>query len=293
MREARKYALERLQLVAQLPRHEPYAAAEIVDAFHVAATTAVATGELPAAMPEYQKIPTLVATASEAAGDQLAGDGSYLWLPRLIRLDGLTGRFDECTAAADTRWARWERAGSPPQEWMSSALAIAALAHGLRRDGSYDTWQHRAIELARTGRASVAPVLNAAAAFAAARVAVHNGVRSKELVENAFAGFAELWWAPYAHAAGAELAVVAELPDAERWLEAAAPLAAENDYAGACLLRATARHPGELAMLHEAAEGFARIDARFEYACTLLLVPERADEATALLTELGVTTPEW
>lgn len=141
LRAARKHALERLELVAPLPRHEPYAAAEIVDAYHVAATTAVATGDLPAALPEYQNLPPLIASAGEAAGDLLAGDSSYLWLPRVIRLNGLTGRFDECIADADTLWARWERAGSPPQEWMSSALAVAAMAHGLRRDGAFDTWQ--------------------------------------------------------------------------------------------------------------------------------------------------------
>lgn len=151
LREARKYALERLDLVAPLPRHEPYAAAEIVDAYHVAATTAVATGNLPAALPEYQNLPPLVSGAGDAAGDLLAGDRSYLWLPRVIRLSGLTGRFDECVADADTLWARWERAGSPPQEWMSSALAVAAMAHGLRRDGSFEVWQRRARE-PRSGR---------------------------------------------------------------------------------------------------------------------------------------------
>ncbi|TCM48145.1 putative ATPase [Kribbella sp. VKM Ac-2568] len=288
LREARKCALERLQLVAPLPRHEPYAAAEIVDAYHVAATTAVATGALPAAMPEYQQVPTLVAGAGQAAGDLVAGDGSYLWLPRLIRLSGLTGRFDECVAAADTLWARWERAGSPPQEWMASALAVAAMAHGLRRDGTFDTWQHRAIELARAGRTTEAPVLSAAAAFADARVAVHNGKLSRELVEKAFAGFAELWWAPYAHAAGAELAVVADLPDAENWLAAAAPTAAENDWAEACLTRTAARLSGDIAALREAAEGFARIGARFEHACTLLLIPDRVDEGLAVFSELRV-----
>ena len=211
LREARKYALERLDLVAPLPRHEPYAAAEIVDAYHVAATTAVATGNLPAALPEYQDLPALVSGAGDAAGDLLAGDRSYLWLPRVIRLSGLTGRFDECIADADTLWARWERAGSPPQEWMSSALAVAAMVHGLRRDGSFEVWQRRALELARTGVDAAAPVLSAVSAFADARVAVHDNARSRVLVEQAFAEFGEHWWAPYAHAAGAELAVVAEL----------------------------------------------------------------------------------
>ncbi|GAA1600846.1 hypothetical protein GCM10009789_63810 [Kribbella sancticallisti] len=291
LREARTHALERLRLTAPLPRHEPYAAAEIVDAYHVAATTAVATGDLPAALPEYEKIPSLVASAGEAAGDLLAGDSTYLWLPRVIRLNGLTGRFDECIADADTLWARWERAGSPPQEWMSSALAVAAMAHGLRRDGSYETWQQRALELARAGRHAVAPWLSAVTAFADARVAVHNGNGAKTLVEQTFAKFAEYWWAPYAHAAGAELAVVIGLPDADRWLRAAAPTAAENDFATACLLRATARLSGDTTALLEAAERFARIDARFEHACTLLLIPDRADEGLTALSELRVPPP--
>jgi predicted ATPase len=291
LREARKHALERLSLVAPLPRHEPYAAAEIVDAYHVAATTAVATGELPAALPEYQNLPPLIASAGEAAGDLLAGDSSYLWLPRVIRLSGLTGRFDECIADADKLWARWERAGSPPQEWMSSSLALAAMAHGLRRDGSFETWQQRAVELARTGGTAAVPVLSAAAAFADARVAVHNGTPSRSLVEQAFAGFAELWWAPYAHAAGAELAVVAGLPDADRWLRAAGTTAAENSWAEACLLRAHARQTGEAAALRRAAEGFARIDARFEHACTLLLIPDHTDEALTMLSDLRVPPP--
>lgn len=291
LREARKYALERLDLVAPLPRHEPYAAAEIVDAYHVAATTAVATGNLPAALPEYQNLPPLIASAGEAAGDLLAGDRSYLWLPRVIRLNGLTGRFDECIADADTLWARWERAGSPPQEWMSSSLAVAAMVHGLRRDGSFEIWQERALELACAGRNTTTPVLSAVAAFADARVAVHNNTPSRALVEQAFAEFAELWWAPYAHAAGAELAVVAGLPDADHWLNAAATTAAENNWAEACLIRAKARLSGDTAALRQAAERFARIDSRFEQACTLLLIPDRTDDGLAMLSELGVSPP--
>lgn len=291
LREARKYALERLDLVAPLPRHEPYAAAEIVDAYHVAATTAVATGNLPAALPEYQDLPALVSGAGDAAGDLLAGDRSYLWLPRVIRLSGLTGRFDECIADADTLWARWERAGSPPQEWMSSALAVAAMVHGLRRDGSFEVWQRRALELARTGGDAAAPVLSAVSAFAEARVAVHDNTRSRVLVEQAFAEFGEHWWAPYAHAAGAELAVVAGLPDAETWLEAAATTAAENDWAEACLLRARGRLSGDLAVLRQAAARFADIGARFEQACTWLLIPDQADEGLAVLAELRVSPP--
>ena len=66
------------------------------------------------------------------------------------------------------------------------------------------------------------------------------------------------------------------------------PSAAENDWAEACLARATARLSGDTTLLRKAAEGFARIDARFERACTLLLIPDRADEGLAVLSELRV-----
>jgi hypothetical protein len=60
--------------------------------------------------------------------------------PRLIRLDGLTGRFDEALAQADVLWDGWLYATTAGVEselsslrgdWPSSAAAIVALVHGL------------------------------------------------------------------------------------------------------------------------------------------------------------------
>ncbi|HEU4948607.1 MAG TPA: LuxR C-terminal-related transcriptional regulator [Kribbella sp.] len=280
LREARSYALERMRLVESLPRHEPYAASEIIDAYHVASTTAIATGDLPAAL----------SVARAAVADDPTGDHPYISLPRLIRVYALTGRFDACLEQADALWNRWQRAGSPAMEWMSSAAAAAALVHGLRDDGSFGEWQARALELARTDDPWTAPSLAAPAVFAQARVAVQAGPGpdTAELVSRAFADFSEHWWAPYARAAGAELAVVAGLPDAADRVAAAGSAAAENDWAAACLTRAAARLSGDPGEMRSAVEAFERIDARFERACTLLLTPDGDADGRAELAELRV-----
>jgi predicted ATPase/DNA-binding CsgD family transcriptional regulator len=255
LREAKGYAEERLELVEPLPRHEPYAAAEITDAFWVASTTAIATGDLPAAL-----------AIAERAAEDPATDHPYVALPRQIRVYALLGRFDEAITQADLLWERWHGAGEPPMEWMASAFAIAAAVHGLRRDGDFALWQQRA----RRSAGVDAPTLAASAAFADALVAVHAGPddSAATLVERAFVPFTENWWEPYARAAGAELAVVAGLPDAEQRLARAAPAEAENDWAAACLTRASARLRGDRRGLEQAAERFARIGAEYERAQT-------------------------
>ena len=43
--------------------------------------------------------------------------------------------------------------------------------------------------------------------------------------------------------------------------------------------------------MQQAVEGFARIGARFEHACTLLLIPDSKDEGLAVLDDLHVPPP--
>ncbi|HET6741055.1 MAG TPA: LuxR C-terminal-related transcriptional regulator, partial [Kribbella sp.] len=286
LRDARSYAVERMRLVGPLPRHEPYAAAEIIDAFHVAPTTATAVGDLPAAR------------AAIGAPDDPVGDHPYISLPRLIRVCALTGEFDACVAHADALWQRWQRAGAPPIEWMSSALSAAAMVHGLRDDGLFDVWQSRSLEVARSMAPEDAAWLAAPYAFAQARVAIHlidtnhpATAEQAEVVRRGFGGFAERWWAPYARAAAAELAVLADLADAPELLAATEQDAAENDWAAACRTRAAARSTGDLDAILAAADAFERVGARFERAATLALHPAHAAEARAELTALQVSVP--
>ncbi|MEV6037456.1 hypothetical protein AB0L65_40330 [Nonomuraea sp. NPDC052116] len=174
-------------------------------------------------------------------------------------------------------WEAWHQAGSPRSAWMSTAISAAALAHGLAGTGEFDLWRSRALEMARMEDAASSPVLAPFAAFVDARVAVHTRAhrQAAALVERAFAPFAVRWYEAYARAAGAELAVVAGLPDAAERLAAAMPYAEQNDWAAACLARTSGILHGDRDALAEAVERWTSIDARFERACTLRLLPGR------------------
>jgi hypothetical protein len=95
----------------------------------------------------------------------------------------------------------------------------------------------------------------------------------------------------YVWALDAELAVLNAAPDAAVRLERATPVGQENRWAAACLDRAQWRLTGETELLHRSVAGWEAIDARFERACTLLLLPDRADEGRAELSAMGASLP--
>lgn len=274
IREAHRLAGERLRIATALPRHDPAAVAEIVDAFHVAPRAALGAGDLPAAL----------ALARQAHADDPIGGHPYLQAPRLVRVLALTGDFDEALSRAETLWAAWRRDGNPSMPWMTSALALAGMIHGLRGDPTgQQRWRERALTVA-----AGSPVVAACLAFADARVALHCGQYDDAVdqVGRAFAPFSDQRWVGYARVVGAELAVMADLPDAGYRIIAAEPYAAESDWAAACLARVRGRL-GDHAALADAVEQWYRLGARFERAATLALLPDRADEGRAELAALG------
>ena len=274
MREAQRLAGERLQLATALPRHDPAAVAEIIDAFHVAPVAALGTGDLP----------TALALARRSRAEDPIGGHPYLQAPRLIRVLALTGDFDEALGRAETLWAGWRRDGDPPMLWAASGVAAAAMIHGLRGDvPAQQLWRARALTI---GAGS--PAVATCVAFADARVSVHCGRFGAASLEvaRAFEASTEPWWVGYAAAAGAELAVVADQPDAAERIQAAEPYAAENDWVAACLTRVRGRL-GNAAALVDAVEQWDRLGARFERAATLTLIPGQADEGRAELAALG------
>jgi hypothetical protein len=186
-------------------------------------------------------------------------------------------------------WQAWHQAGSPRASWLATGLFAVALAHGLAGSGEFGLWRSRALEMAGTEDAASSPVLAAFAAFVDARVAVHTRSygRAAELVEQAFAPFSIRWYEAYARAAGAELAVVAGLPGADERVAAAMPYAEGNAWAAAGLARTRAILHGDHHALAEALEGWTSIDARFERACTLRLLPGREQEAVTELLAIG------
>lgn len=85
----------------------------------------------------------------------------------------------------------------------------------------------------------------------------------------------------------ADWAVVTGLPDAAERLARLESLAAEHRWAAASLARARGRLTGDPEALAEALTRWHGLDARFEYACTLLLLPDREPEGRAELSALG------
>jgi predicted ATPase/DNA-binding CsgD family transcriptional regulator len=272
-RHARRVTSERLSLLESLPRHALVACPEIVDIYRMALHGALSVGDLPAALD----------VARRAMDDDLMG-GSYVAAAQLITPLVLTGRFDEALTLDAAVWDGWLRAGRPFGAQLRAPVAALSLAAGLRGDD--DTarlWRSRALnppDPQRYGRFM---------AFVDARLALHHGryEAASELVEAALIGHSTSATAPYREAIAAELAVAAGLPGAADWLAATNP--GENDWAAACLARARGRLSGDEDELRKAVAGWERIDARFERACTLLLLPGRADEAIHELTELGST----
>jgi predicted ATPase/DNA-binding CsgD family transcriptional regulator len=282
-REAHGTVDERMRVVATLAAHEPTGAAEITDAYHVAASAALAAGDLPAARTAVE----------QASRHDPIGGHPYLSVPKLVRILALSGQFDEASDAAQTLWDNWVRDGSTATTWMSSALAAAALVHGLRNDGRYQRWSSRALTVAGCDDPTDCPDLKAITAFVEARIAIHSGDhhQAATLVERADAAFPERWWEGYARAAGAELAVVAGLADAAGRLTRLEALAAEHHWAAACLARARGRLQRDTHALADAVSRWERLDARFERACTLLLLPGHEPEGQAELRALGCPPP--
>ncbi|WP_336207148.1 ATP-binding protein [Nonomuraea sp. LPB2021202275-12-8] len=275
-RHARRVAGERLSLLESLPRHAPDACPEIVDIFRMALYSSLGVGDLPAALD----------VARQAMDDDLVG-GSYLAAAQLITPLVLAGRFDEALTLETAVWEGWQRVGRPFGAQLSAPVGALSLAHGLRGDNdASQLWRFRALnppDRQRYGHFM---------AFADVRLALHHGRfdNAAELVETALIGRSTSATAPYREAVAAELAVAAGLPGAADRLTATSP--GENDWATACLSRARGRLHEDEGELHTAVAVWERIDARFERACTLLLLPTRADEGIREMAEMACMPPK-
>jgi hypothetical protein len=211
------------------------------------------------------------------------------------------GRLDEAFSWGEQMWQAWLRAGRPAANWMAPATYFLVLAWRLRggEDGRR-RWEDRFAELASVN--VVPPRTRAraeAVAFADGRAALHAGdLDAARAALDGLTGTSGAWYdgrhgdlSGYVWALAAEIAVAAGLPGAERLLTAAEPAGRENDWAAACLARARGRRHDDQAALAGAVAGWERIGARFERACTLLLLPGRAAEGRAELAAMGCPPP--
>lgn len=276
---AHRVSRERFALLPLLDRTDPVAALEIEDIFDMAATTALRAGDLTATLD----------VARRMVDDDLLGHRSRNTAGTLVSALLLAGEHAEALRHADELWAGWERAGRPAIGQVVSGAAFAMLGHGLLGDREAQLrWRSRIWEIADSAGIDASGL--ASVVFTEARLAIHHGetAAAADLAGRAAAGFPAYRFDAYAQAAGAELAVLAGLPDASERVAAATAATAGNAWAQACLARARGRLHEDTGALADAVARWTEVGARFERAYTLTLLPDRADEGRAELAELGV-----
>lgn len=291
LRESYQVTRRRVELLDQLPTHEPRCRQERDDILHMATEGANLVGDLDAAL----------AYADRFADDSVGAFPLMRASKPLLAL-ALQGRFDETMAKAVTLRRLWLDAGRPPARWMAPQVYAVALTCGLRGDaGGFADWSTYSRDLAGSPTPAVHITLTGFALFADLRIAMHTGRFDDASALIAAAGLpteADSWWRTrhehldaYAWGIAAELALQADLPGAADRVRAAEPTAEQNDWVAASLTRARARLSGERAGALEAVARWEHIGARFERACTLLLLDDRADEGRAELDTLGCPPP--
>ena len=199
----------------------------------------------------------------------------------------LKGDFDVALVNAAAMEEGWIRTGRPAAGWMAPAFFATAMVHALRdEDDEYEGWWECGRQICRHDRASSFQL------FVEPRVALHRGdvelaqataMRPGQPLAGCFGAYAEI--------ARVEAAVAAGAPDAEQQLADVVRVAEENDFAAACLQRATGHLHQDEQLLTAAVITFATVGARFERACTMLLLPSRAAEGRAELAAIGATAP--
>jgi predicted ATPase/DNA-binding CsgD family transcriptional regulator len=284
-KQASRLTTERIALLDRLPSHDPRVGGEVVDIYHMATESALAAGELPVALSRARS------SRHDRSGHGMPHFGAaHLVVPLVLQ-----GAFDEALGQAEIMLEGWESAGRPVAGWMAPSFFAAALVHGLRgEEDAHARWWAMATAVRMRSR------VDSFAVFAEARLALHlgriGGHRSSP-VEPPGDHQGRQWaraygcYHPYAQATMAELAVVARVRDARAWLDSTRVLAAENDFATASLRRAAGRLRGDDAELEASVSAWEAIGARFERACTLLLLPSRADEGVAELAALRCPLP--
>lgn len=283
LRDALSIVTERLALLAPHAVDDPRFAVEISDAYGIVVMYALLVGDLP----------TAAATARQHLADDLA---HHKALTTLVAPLVLMGDLDEALRLAGAAWEDWHGAGRRYTLLKTETLMATALAYGLRGDSEqFRLWRTRAAQAANV--TDITQLSNHAsfAAFVDARVALHTGRvgAATATTGQQFTGFVANRYEPYARAVKAELAVVAGLPDAAERLSVAASAAEQNDWAAAGLARARGRLYHDQAALTASVKGWELIGARFERACTLLLIPDRAHEGRTELAAIGVPQPAY
>lgn len=280
---------DRVALLGRMPVNDPRSGVEQLDILHMVSDVQLSRGNLPQAK----------SFARDAARHPLALGATHVLHRELVVALCLTGEFDEALVEAAAMRSIWERSGQPAAGWMAPATYLVALIHGLRGERTeFDDWW------ALSERVCLTPD-NAVYAFVAIRLALHEGrledavdaiERRRQATSSVDSEFpwstASLGYEGYLWAVAAEVWCEQGRPDAADRIESVRSSYAEHIWAHACLLRAEGRLRHDAALIERAAGEFAKIDARFEEAVTLVLLDDgRNERGRAMLRAMGCSVP--
>ena len=265
---------ERVALLDRMKLHDPRVGGEQLDILHMASDVPMSRGD----------VSTALAFSRGAIGHPIGVAAPHLLRRELVMALCLTGAFDEALDEAAVMRAAWERGGRPTAGWMAPAAFLTALVYGVRgQRAEFDWWWALGDEVC------LAPE-NAVRAFAAVRLALHDGRLDDAVAELEYhrsvqpepeSGFpwslSSLGYEGYLWSVAAEVWAARREPDAGTRIAQLRDTFGEHLWAGPCLLRAEGRLRDDEELLRAAAEGFAAIDARFEEAATWALLDADAD----------------
>ncbi|MGZ4738461.1 MAG: ATP-binding protein [Ilumatobacteraceae bacterium] len=273
--ESAAICMGRTALLDRLGLFDLRAGAEHLDILHMAADGPFAQGDLPHSL----------SFARRAIEHPMARGIAHMLQHDLVVGLCLSGRFDEAIDRGDVMRAGWHSSGRPSAGWMAPAVHLIAMVHGLRGDATrHDDW------IALSEHVTFDP-RHAARAFASMRLALHQGrlddaageIERRESTTGSRAGFpwsaSGIGYEGYMWSVAAEVAAARRAPDAAGVIERIRTASAQHAWARPVLLRAEARLRGDVELLRQAAQGFAEIDAMFEHAVTLEMLPGPEGEA--------------
>ncbi|MBX6749004.1 MAG: ATPase [Micromonosporaceae bacterium] len=292
LRAALASALRRVEILNPLPVTAT-SAFEVFDSLYMAAESATAVGDLPAARVLAERIRHLPFHREEG----------HLATARLIVVTALTGDWDETLALADQFREGWERAGRPRAGNLTRAAYAVATVHGLRGDdAARDAWLDITDALATPGRPLSAIHVDE---FFDALLLLHRGQADAALERldtppEQFRTWYSGMWRPWYAAVWAEAAALTGQPDSGDRIRRARLATADNPVAAAIVQRAealAAAPPPAAPAAAAVAPVAAALEAagcRYQWARTLVAMGgQHRARGEAVLAAMGATPMVW
>ena len=271
VRNAADSSYRRIELLAPF-RDDPLAAGpELFDAHQVAADSALAAGDLPAARRLAESVREL----------RFYQEEGHLATARLVVVSALTGDWDDHAVFRERFLHGWERAGRPRAGNLGRAPLAAAAVCGMQGDGvGREQWLTVGQEIATVG--VPVPQIHCDEFFGAL-VLIHLG-KTQEAMDllatppDEFRTWYEAYWQTWYAALWAEAAVLSGDPSAADRIARARQVTADNPVALAVVERSAALAAGDRPGMLAAAERLLVADCRYQWARSLVLAggPERS-----------------